>query len=154
MCGDTAVKKVILIIASAVVLLTVCFCVSIPIVNDMYAKRVADELSTLPLPENTRIAEKMSAAAKLWGNGNGMQYMGALLIESELPLDELEEFYSESTMQCRISRQDGKTITVTEHGNYGFNTEIDSDNYYIVYALGSDGSALRRLYAELDLRGH
>lgn len=147
-------KKVILIIASAFVLLAVCFCVSIPVVNDLYAKRIADELSALPLPENTRIAEKMSAAAKLWGNGNGMQYMGALLLESELPLDELEEFYSESAMPCRISRQDGKTIKVTEHGNYGFNTEIDSDSYYIVYALGGDGSALQQLYAELDLRGH
>lgn len=154
MCGDTAVKKVILIIASAVVLLTVCFCVSIPVVNDLYAKKVADELEALPLPENTRIAEKMSAAAKLWGNGSGMQYMGALLIESELPLDELEELYSEGAMQCRISRQNGKTITVTEHGNYSFKTDIDSDNYYIVYALGSSDSALQRLYAELDLRGH
>lgn len=147
-------KKAVLVIASAAVLIAVCFCASIPFVNDLYAKRVADELSALPLPENTRIAEKMSVAAKLWGNGNGMQYMGAMLIESELPLDKLEEFYSESAMQCRISRQDGKTITVTEHGNYGFNTEIDSDDYYIVYALGSDCSALRRLYAELDLRGH
>lgn len=147
-------KKVILIIASAAALLTVCFFVSIPIVNDLYAKRVADELSSLPLPENTRIAEKTSAAAKLWGNGNGMQYMGALLIESGLPLDKLEKFYSESAMQCRISRQDDKTITVTEHGNYGFNTEIDSDNYYIVYALGNGDGVLRRLYAELDLRGH
>ena len=145
-------KKVILTIVSAVVLLAVCFCVSVPVVNDMYAKRVADELGALPLPENTRVAEKMSAAAKLWGNGNGMQYMGALLIESALPLEELEKFYSESA--CRVSRQNGKAVTVTEHGNYRFDTDIDSDNYYIVYALGSGDGAFRRLYAELDPRGY
>lgn len=148
-------KKAVVIIVSAVVLLSIAFCVSIPIVNDLHAKKVADELGALPLPENTRIAEKKSIAAKLWGNGNGMQYMGALLIESELTLEELEAFYSENgTEYCSVSRQTGKEITVTDHGRYGFKTEINSDNYYIVYALGEHDNFMIRLYSELDLRGH
>lgn len=148
-------NKAVLIIVSAVVLLNIAFCVSIPVVNDLHAKKVADELSALPLPENTRIAEKMSAAAKLWGNGNGMQYMGAMLIESALPLEELEAFYSENGPDyCGVSRQTGKEITVTDHGRYGFKTEINSDNYYIVYALGKHDSFIIQLYSELDLRGH
>ena len=69
-------SKAALIIISAVVILGVVFCVSIPVVNDLHAKKVADELSALPLPEDTRIAEKTSAAGKLWGNGNGIQYTG------------------------------------------------------------------------------
>lgn len=148
-------NKAALIIISAVVILCAAFCVSIPVVNDLYAKRVADELSALPLPENTRIAEKTSAAGKLWGNGNGMQYMGALLIESGLTLEELEAFYSENGPEyCSVSRQSGKEITVTEHGKLGFKTEINSDNYYIVYALGKCDSFIIQLYAEFDLRGH
>lgn len=148
-------KKAVIIAISVVVLLGVCFCVSVPVVNDLFARRVADELEALPLPENTRIVEKKSIAAKLWGNGNGMQYMGALLIESGLSLEELEAFYSENgTEYCSVSRQTGKEITVTEHGKYDFKTEINSDNYYIVYALGKHDSAIKRLYAELDLRGH
>lgn len=148
-------EKVVLISVLAVVLLSIAFCVSIPAVNDLHAKKVADELSALPLPENTRIAEKMSVAAKLWGNGNGMQYMGALLIESELTLEELKAFYSESGIDdCSISRQTEKEITVTDHGRYGFNTEISSDNYYIVYATGKCDNFIIQLYSELDLRGH
>lgn len=148
-------NKAALIIISAVVLTAVCFCVSIPVVNDLHAKRVADGLSALPLPENTRIAEKKSIAAKLWGNGNGMQYMGALLIESGLTLEELKEFYSESGIEfCSVSRQTGKKITVVEHGNYGFKAEINSDDFYIVYALGKCDNFIIQLYAELDLRGH
>lgn len=151
----TRKNKVVLIIVSAVVLLSIAFCVSIPVVNDLHARKVADELSALPLPENTRIAEKMSIAAKLWGNGNGMQYMGALLIESALSLEELEAFYSESGAKyCYVRKQSGKEITVTDHGKYGFKTEISSDNYYIVYALGKHDNFIIQLYSELDLRGH
>ena len=150
----TRKSKAVLIIISAVVLLGIAFCVSIPMVNDLHAKKVTDELSALPLPENTRIAEKKSVAAKLWGNGNGMQYMGALLIESTLPLEELEKFYSERVEYCSVDRQVGQEITVTDRGNYSFNTEINSDNYYIVYALGKDDNFIIQLYSELDLRGH
>lgn len=148
-------NKAALIIISAVVFIAVCFCVSVPVVNDLHAKKVADGLSDLPLPENTRIAEKTSAAGKLWGNGNGMQYMGALLIESSLPLEKLESFYSESGIEyCSVSRQSRQEITVTDHGELGFKTEINSDNYYIVYASGKHGSFIIQLYSELDLRGH
>ncbi len=69
-------SKAALIIISAVVILGVGFSVSIPVVNDLHAKKVADELSALTLTEDTRIAEKTSAAGKLWGNGNGIQYTG------------------------------------------------------------------------------
>lgn len=151
----TRKNKAVLIIVSVVVLLRIAFCVSIPVVNDLHAKKVADELSALPLPGNTRIAEKMSVAAKLWGNGNGMQYMGALLIESALPLEELEAFYSEIGPEyCYVRKQDGKEITVTDHGKYGFKTDINSDDYYIVYALGKHDNFIIQLYSELDLRGH
>lgn len=148
-------NKTALIITLTVVFIAVCFCVSIPAVNDLHAKRVADELSALPLPENTRIIGRTSAAGKLWGSGNGMQYMGALLIESGLSLEELEAYYSESGMEyCSVSRQSGKEITVTEHGKYGFKTDADPDDHYIVYALGKHDSPVIQLYSELDLRGH
>ncbi len=102
-------NKTVLIIILAVMIFVVVFYVSVPVVNDLHAKRVADKLSYLPLPEDTRIAEKTSAAGKLWGNGNGIQYMGAILIESGLTPEELEEFYYEGGIEyCRVSRQTGK----------------------------------------------
>lgn len=142
-------KKIAFIGFSAVLLVIVGFCASVPVVNDLHAKSVADGLAALPLPENTRIAEKKSIADKLWGNGNGMQYFGALLLESELPLEELQAGYPD----CEVRKQSGQRIEVTDHGNCAFKTEVNSDGYYIVYALGDCDSPLIELYAELDLRG-
>ncbi len=143
-------KKISLLIVLAAVLLVTAFCVSISAVNDLHAKKVADGLAALPLPENTRIAEQKSIADKLWGSGNGMDYFGALLLESELSLEELQAHYADSV----VKKQSGQRIEVIEHGNYVFKTEVSSDGYYIVYALGGRNSPLIELYAELDLRGH
>ncbi|MCM1165439.1 MAG: hypothetical protein NC299_03555 [Lachnospiraceae bacterium] len=142
-------KRIAFIGFAALLLVFVGFCASVPVVNDLHAKSVADGLAALPLPEDTRIAEKKSIADKLWGNGNGMQYFGALLLESGLPVEELQASYPD----CEVRKQTGRRIEVVEHGNYTFKTEISSDGYYIVYALGKHDSPLIELYAELDLRG-
>ena len=47
------------------------------------------ELCETPLPEKTELIESISRAGKLTGNGNGMQYFGAILIRSDLSLEEL-----------------------------------------------------------------
>ncbi len=141
-------KKTVLIILSAAAVLIIGFAVSVPVVNGLHAKNVADGLAALPLPENTRIAEQKSIAAKLWGSGNGMDYFGALLLESGLSLEELQAHYVGNV----VRKQSGQHIEVTEHGNYAFKTEVSSDGYYIVYALGGCDCPLIELYAELDLR--
>lgn len=147
-------KKAIIITVSAIFLMIAGFLASVPILNDIFAGQVADRLAAMPLPERTRVAEKKSIAAKLWGNGNGMDYFGALLIESELTEDQLEAFYAESGIDCHVARQISQSIEVTDHGSHSFKTKIDSDDFYIVYALGSRDSVLKEIYAELDLRGH
>ena len=147
-------KKAVIITVSAIFLIIACFLASIPIVNNIFAKQIADKLAAMPLPEKTRIAERKSIAAKLWGNGNGMDYFGALLIESELTEEQLEVFYAESGTDCRVEKQCSQSIEVTDHGSYSFKTEINSDNFYIIYALGGCDSPIKEIYAELDLRGH
>ncbi len=64
--------------------------VAAPIVNDNIAKKTANKLADLPLPNNTEFIEMVYIAGKLVGNGNGMQYFGAILIKSELSLEELK----------------------------------------------------------------
>lgn len=146
-------KKAVLITVFAAALIIVViagFCISVPIVNDLHAKKVADSLAALPLPENTRIVEQKSIAAKLTGNGNGMQYMGALLLESGLSAEELQAHYAD----CYVQKQNGQRIEAAEHGRYSFRSSVNSDEYYIVYAFGGCDSALIELYSQLDLRGH
>ena len=64
--------------------------ISISFINNNIAYKVEKELCETPLPEKTELIESISRAGKLTGNGNGMQYFGAILIQSELSLKEPE----------------------------------------------------------------
>lgn len=94
-----------------------------------------------------------SQAGKLTGNGNGMQYFGAILIRSELSLEELDTYYSgyrSNEWECLVETQEGQSIEVIDHETLQFSEEIKDSGYYIVYSWGSGNSLLE----ELDIRGH
>lgn len=145
-------KKALVFTFAAAALLIGGLCVSVPVVNDLYAAGVADGLAAVPLPEGARLVEKTSAAGRFFGNGNGMQYFGALLLESERSPEEIGEYYSNRVPYCRAAQQHGSEITVMEHGNARFKTSVGDGNV-IVYALGSARGFPMELFAELDLRG-
>lgn len=64
--------------------------ISIPLINNHTAYEVEKALCEIPLPEETEWIESLLQTGKLMGNGNGMQYFGAILIRSELSLEELD----------------------------------------------------------------
>lgn len=124
-----------------------------PIKNDMEAKKVAKALNAYDLPERTELLDTVSAAGKLVGNGNGMQYFGAILIKSELSLEELKEYYGKlasDEFHNIVEKQETGTIDFIEHANLSFDADCDYENTYIVYSWG-DYSGLA---SEFDLRGH
>ena len=89
----------------------------------------------------------------LTGNGNGMQYFGAILIRSELSLEELDVYYSDyrsNEWEYLVETQERQPIEVIDHGTLQFTEEIKDSGYYIVYSWGSGNSLLE----ELDVRGH
>ena len=97
--------------------------------------------------------ESLSQAGKLTGNGNRMQYFGAILIRSELSLEELETYYSDyrsNEWEYLVEIQEGQSIEVIEHKALQFSEEIEDGGYYIVYSWGRGNSLLK----ELDMRGH
>lgn len=69
--------------------------ISIPLINDHTAYKVEKVLCEIPLPQETELIESLSQAGTLTGNGNGMQYFGAILIRSVLSLEELGAYYSD-----------------------------------------------------------
>ena len=79
-----------------VIVLLVGFFASIPLTNDLTAKNIEKQLLEINLPDHTSIVESLSATGKLVGNGNGMQYFGAMLVKSELTLDELSAYYAQN----------------------------------------------------------
>ena len=124
-----------------------------PIYNNYVAKKTADNLADIPLPEKTEFVEKTYSARKLVGNGNGMQYFGAILVKSGLVLHELEEYYSgyaDNEWECIVESQEAKEIRVIEHGELEFESEITGGGYYIVYSWGENHT----IFNEFDLRGH
>ena len=142
--------KLVGILAAAVLIGSV---ISIPLINNHTAYKVEKALCEIPLPEETELIESLSQAGKLTGNGNGMQYFGAILIRSELSLEELETYYSDyrsNEWEYLVEIQKGQSIEVIDHGGLQFSEEIKGSGYYIVYSWGSGDSLLQ----ELDMRGH
>ena len=127
--------------------------ISISFINNNIAYKVEKELCETPLPEKTELIESISRAGKLTGNGNGMQYFGAILIQSELSLKELDDYYSDyrsNEWEYLVKIQEGQSIEGIDHGTLQFAEEIKDRGYYIVYSWGSGNSLLD----ELDIRGH
>lgn len=146
-------KYVISVIIAAIVAvaLLVGFIISIPLVNNGSAKDVEKSLTDIALPEDTELVESISKAGKLVGNGNGMQYFGAILIKSELSLDELTDYYSEKLDGAVVKEQKSQVIDFLDHETFAFETSIDENaSYYTVYLFGSGIFP----FSELDIRGH
>ena len=134
-----------------IILLIVVFAGSVPFVNDFLAKNVENSLVEIALPENTQMVESISKAGKLVGNGNGMQYFGAMLIKSEQILEELAAYYADVNAEIVVKVQTSQAIECLEHAQLSFTTEItEEENYYIVYLFG-EGLAP---FSQLDIRGH
>ncbi|MGN1179921.1 MAG: hypothetical protein ACI4SD_01815 [Suilimivivens sp.] len=146
-------RKTVKIIGVTVVLCLFVFMVSVPIVNDYTALRTAKELEKIPMPEQTELVECISRAGKLVGNGNGMQFLGCILIKSNLTLEELKAYYSayaEKEWECVVEKQTTQELQFLDHVNILFDTEIKEDNYYIVYSWGEG----MEFFSEFDIRGH
>ena len=138
----------------AVVLLL--FSVVIPVANNAIALGVENDLKNIPLPEKTELVESTSKAGKLVGNGNGMQYFGAILIKSDLLPEELDAYYQTyrvGAFDCLIAGQLSNEILVVEHGDLAFRHNEYDVGYYIVYSWGSAPDWLQD-WLDTDLRGH
>lgn len=145
--------KILAFVLAAIVVVIAGLYIFAPFFNNRVAEQVAEELQAIPLPEKTELVEAKFAAGKLVGNGNGMQYFGAVLMKSELSLATLEAYYAgyaDEEWECIVEKQDNKTIQVIEHGSLDFETEINSGDFYIVYSWGNNDT----IFHEFDLRGH
>lgn len=140
------------IVGICMIVLILAIFVSVPVYNNYCAYKVEKVLCETPLPEQTELIEAISQTGKLTGNGNGMQYFGAILIRSELSLEELNTYYSDyrsNEWDYLVEVQEGRSVEVIDHGTLQFSEEIKDRGYYIVYSWGNGNSLLK----ELDIRG-
>ena len=102
-----------------IILAPILLYAGITLTNDSIARRVEDELTAYPLPRETELVGSVSAAGHLVGNGNGMQYMGAVLVVSSLTEEELTAYYSESFDFVEVREQTSAKIE-SLNGKYNF----------------------------------
>lgn len=158
--GREIMKKGIII---GIIILFILLIIGLPLyivlMNNEIANRTTEELANIQLPENTQMVDTISIAGKVSGNGNGMQYFGAVLLKTNLSEEELDTYYQQyrgNSSKFLIKKQETEKIEVIDKPGYYFQTfnEEDKEKYYILYSYGSaDGIFLEDLL-ELDLRGH
>ena len=153
------VKTVFGWLLTLLILLPILLYTGVVITNNCIANSVEKDLRAIELPENTRLVESVSIAGKMFGNGNGMQYIGVILVESKLSLEELEEHYESRGAFI------GDYIAVWKQESpnwldvYTFKHFDTDGNYYAVDCMITD----TRCYTDsdfiwelldLDMRGH
>lgn len=149
-------NKIIIIFISLIMFLLIGVPLFINIQNNIIANNMKKELLNTKLPNNTNIVDSISVAGKLTGNGNGMQYFGAILLKTDLSKEELEEHYNQyrnDKYSFLVSKQNTNKVEMIEHGSYKFEkyNENDKEKYFIIYSWGSPKNDF---LMELDLRGH
>lgn len=148
-------KKVLKSLIIILLALLIIFPFYISISNDSVARKVEKELRDIELPVKTELIDSISIAGKLTGNGNGMQYFGAILLKTELNEDELAKYYEQykkDEWSCLVKKQKTEKIDVLDHGVYKFDNinKEEMEKYYIVYSWGSSENEL----LDIDIRGH
>lgn len=140
--------KAALIVVAAVLIIPIALAAVTTIVNDNTAADLEKRLIEIPLPDGMTCAESFSAAGKIIGNGNGMQYLAVMLITGDVPLESLQNYYAQ--YNCDVIIQETSEID-SYHGDFCF----DKFNPQAAnYRVEMWGKAPSWFFAEFDLRGH
>ena len=149
-------KTVMAIFIVTIIVLPIALYFGIVITNNSIADKVEKSLVKYQLPPQTEIVDSVSFAGKLTGNGNGMQYMGAILIKSDLTEKQLTEYYKNNFDYIEINKQQSNTI-IFDLSDLSFQAELEEDKtYYSVVCWGSNKelSPLSQVLLDFDIRGH
>ena len=145
---------------AVIVLIVILFLllVSTPIINNTIASNIEKTLVKTPLPDNTELCDSLYVAGKIKGNGNGMQFFGAILIKSSLSIDELDNYYAKYhydefsyIVAVQSDAEISKRVGAHKRITFPYLKNVDKyDNYYVVYTWGRSNY----IFSDLDLRGH
>lgn len=151
----TILKRILQSICIIIIIIIVAP-ILIYILNDRVANNTKKELLNVKLPNNTEIVDSISIAGKLTGNGNGMQYLGAILVKTDLSEEELKKYYNQykkDEFSFLVEKQNSKKLKMIDNGSYWFEkyNENDREKYFTIYSWGE---SKKELLTEFDLRGH
>ena len=151
-------KRIFIILLIVIISLPITSYVGIVITNNSIADKIEKNLASYELPANTELIDSISVAGKLAGSGNGMQYMGAILVDSDLSKEELKKYYSSEFDYIEVNEQETGNLDFIQ--NVSFNADIESGDttYYSIICWDDDrremfGDYISELL-DFDIRGH
>lgn len=153
--------KIITKIIIALLLLPLALDVAIMLTNTIIADRVETQLLEIDLPANTQLADSMSTAQKLYGNGNGMQYIGQLLVTTELTEEKLRAYYNGINEEIDVKKLETPVVSEYIPKLEFKNFDSNKNNYMIELVKFNPGTFDNYLsknffwkILDLDIRGH
>lgn len=146
-------KKFIKIII-VLLLLPLLFDFAVMFANDIIADKPEKELINIPLPEKTQLVESNSVAAKLYGNGNGMQYIGQLLVTTELTEEELRDYYNSLNEEIQVKKQNSPVIYEYFPKQSFRKYDETKNNYMVELVRFNPGTSFFWKILDWDIRGH
>ena len=152
------VKRIFLILLILLITSPMILYIGIVVTNNCIADRIEKDLVSYQLPASTKLVDSISVAAKLTGSGNGMQYMGAILVESGLSLEELKEYYSSEFDNIEVNKQETTSLDYIQNVYFNAQFESDEKTYYSIICWDDNreemfGDFISELL-DFDIRGH
>jgi len=152
------IAAIIAAVPATLIVSAILLFIIVPLINNSVAASIRRDLENLPLPAQTELIDSLSAAGNLVSQGNKVQTFGAILVRSELSLEELSAHFSQyridNEWHIQVEMQYSRNIGfMRERERFTFNLSTDAplENYFIVYAWGPTNGVLDGLF---DLRGN
>ena len=145
----------------ALLVLAILLYVGIVLSNDRIAEDLRKQVAECMLPPNMELVDSVAVAGKMEGNGNGMQYFGAVLLHSALDEGPLRVWYEaqlpdEDEIWISVSRQ--RTPELFEYQKPRFRAFEDDGHYWCVmlarYSVSGAEDSLWEELLDCDIRGH
>ena len=152
------VKRIFIILLIAIFILPVISYIGIVITNNSIADKIEKDLVSYELPTSTKLIDSVSVAAKLTGNGNGMQYMGAILVDSDLSKEELKEHYSSEFDYIEVNEQETVNLDYIQSVSFDADIKLGDKTYYSIICWDDNRSEMFGDFIsellDFDIRGH
>ena len=152
------VKRIFIILLIAIFILPVISYIGIVITNNSIADKIEKDLVSYELPTSTKLIDSVSVATKLTGNGNGMQYMGAILVDSDLSKEELKEHYSSEFDYIEVKEQETVNLDFIQSVSFDADIKLGDKTYYSIICWDDNRSEMFGDFIsellDFDIRGH
>lgn len=146
---NTFRKHPVLWVVSVVVLAPVLLLVGVHVANNIAAKSIESRLVSIGVPPETELIDSAWAVSRFAGAGNGTEYAGSLLLESDLSAADLEAFYESQSPHAQVVMAWGEDMA--SHFQFNMNYDLEKPGLYMVFETGHPTSSL---LSSADIRGH